>query len=405
MDNQPIKLAALSNLGRVTKSNLVIEAHYKLSINEQKFILLMTSKIQPEDTEFMLYKFNAQEIINALGLEKHKGAHGTIREIISSLMHKELRIKVADSFLLSTWVSSVEYFNDGTIEFEFSQKLKPYLLQLNRDFTTYKIRNVLKLRSTFSLRIYEFLKQYEKLGKRVIPLIQLREMLGIGAEEYRLYGDFKRKVLMVAKQEISQKTDITFYFNELKTSRQITHIEFIIQHNTAVKLMETGCRIEAASASTLSDRLAELVKRYPKSPLVEDLEAYFSKTSISEDEYLGALEYTLSKNPNSFFLYLNKVINNDYATPYIFEKAAATRKQSKLEKALEAISKSEDEKAQQEQKRMAEFKSYFSTLSQSEQEALLEEAKRQSPYMPKREELREIVLLEKARELCMAEIS
>ena len=267
MDNQPIKLAALSNLGRVTKSNLVIEAHYKLSINEQKFILLMTSKIQPEDTEFMLYKFNAQEIINALGLEKHKGAHGTIREIISSLMHKELRIKVADSFLLSTWVSSVEYFNDGTIEFEFSQKLKPYLLQLNRDFTTYKIRNVLKLRSTFSLRIYEFLKQYEKLGKRVIPLIQLREMLGIGAEEYRLYGDFKRKVLMVAKQEISQKTDITFYFNELKTSRQITHIEFIIQHNTAVKLMETGCRIEAASASTLSDRLAELVKRYPKSLL------------------------------------------------------------------------------------------------------------------------------------------
>lgn len=42
-------------------------------------------------------------------------------------------------------------------------------------------------------------------------------------------GYFKSKVLRVAPKEINQKTDIYFHFNEIKTGRKVTDLEFIVQ--------------------------------------------------------------------------------------------------------------------------------------------------------------------------------
>jgi hypothetical protein len=62
------------------------------------------------------------------------------------------------------WFSSIEYIpGKGIIEVEFSQKLKPYLLDLKEFFTIYKLEHVLPMRSAYSPRIYELLKEYENI--------------------------------------------------------------------------------------------------------------------------------------------------------------------------------------------------------------------------------------------------
>ena len=81
------------------------------------------------------------------------------------------------------------------------------------------------------MRIYELLKQYQKIGTRRIKIKDLREMLGIKPNEYKRYNDFKRFVLLPAKEELPDKTDIKFDFKEIKTSRKITDIEFNIYPN------------------------------------------------------------------------------------------------------------------------------------------------------------------------------
>ncbi len=111
--------------------------------------------------------------------------------------------------------------------------MKPFLLRLKERFTTYKLNNVMKLRSIYSIRIYELLKQYQSIGKRTITIESLRKMLGIEPDEYKTYNNLKRKVIMVAHKEVNEKTDICFDYKEIKLSRKVNEIEFIVQKKAA----------------------------------------------------------------------------------------------------------------------------------------------------------------------------
>ena len=49
----------------------------------------------------------------------------------------------------------------------------------------YQLENILSLSSFYAIRIYELLKQYEKIGKRGINIKELRGYLGIKEGEYK----------------------------------------------------------------------------------------------------------------------------------------------------------------------------------------------------------------------------
>jgi plasmid replication initiation protein len=215
----------------VTKSNDLIEASYRLTTNEQRIILMLAAKVQPEDEEFKRYKIEVTEFAEMLGL-KRTGLHSDIQNIVKSLMTKPLRIKKKNSTLDMTWLASAEYFvGQGYVELEFSPKLKTYLLQLKERFTTYRLHNVMQLRSVYSIRIYELLKQYSKVGTRLFELDDLKYTLGIEEGEYEKYGHFKSKVLKVAQKELNEKTDIEFDFVEIKDGRKVAKINFVIRKN------------------------------------------------------------------------------------------------------------------------------------------------------------------------------
>lgn len=212
---------------KITKSNSFIEARYKLSLAEQRLVLSVISQIEPEDEEFNTYSINVSDFVELAGV-RNKNAYGQMKKITDSLQTKLIIINKGDSELRATWFSTAEYFKGkGYVEVEISPKLKPYLLKLKERFTTYKLKTVMQLKSIYSIRIYELLKQYEKIGKRVFVVDELKEKLGV-ERKYKLYGDFKKKILQVAEKELAEKTDIYFSFKEIKEGRKVTFIEFSI---------------------------------------------------------------------------------------------------------------------------------------------------------------------------------
>ena len=215
----------LNNL--VTKSNKLIEANYKLGVVEQKIILYLASNIQPNDSDFKTYTLSIKEFTNLLGLKGHP-KYKELRQITKELMQKVFEIRINKKVIQVSWLSYVAYNEtEGTIDLRFDPFLRPYLLQLKKEFTSYKLENVVKLKSSYSIRIYELLKQYEKFHERTFLLNDLRSMLG--AEDiYPAYGNFKQRVLMPAQKELKKKTDISFEIEEIKVGRRVKKVCFRI---------------------------------------------------------------------------------------------------------------------------------------------------------------------------------
>lgn len=211
----------------VTKSNMLIEANYKLGVVEQKIILCLASNIHPKDSDFKTYTLPIKEFHKLLGL-KGSPKYSELRQITKELMQKVFEVRINKKIIQVAWLSYVAYNeSEGTIDVRFDPFLRPYLLQLKREFTSYKLENVVKLKSSYAIRIYELLKQYEKLQERTILLADLRKMLG--AEDiYPAYGNFKQRVLIPAQKELKKKTDINFEIEEIKVGKKVDKVKFVI---------------------------------------------------------------------------------------------------------------------------------------------------------------------------------
>lgn len=214
-----------SNL--VTKSNMLIEANYKLGVVEQKIILCLASNIHPKDSDFKTYTLPIKEFNKLLGL-KGSPKYSELRQITKELMQKVFEVRIDKKVIQVSWLSYVAYNeSEGMIDVRFDPFLRPYLLELKREFTSYKLENVVKLKSSYAIRIYELLKQYEKLQERTFLLADLRKMLG--AEDiYPAYGNFKQRVLIPAQKELKKKTDINFEIEEVKVGKRVDKVKFVI---------------------------------------------------------------------------------------------------------------------------------------------------------------------------------
>jgi len=214
----------------VVKSNDLIEARYDLTLTEQRIILYMASMIEPNDEDFKTYRITVSDFIAIIGVDD-KSAYNQVRQVTESLISNVLRIykPETNSYLSIAWLSSSHYFvGEGYVELRFDPGLKPYLLQMKARFTSYKLTAVARLNSSHSIRIYEILKQYQKIGVRTFKVEELRKILGVADSEYKLYADFKRRVILTAQSELAKSTDLSFTFRELKTGRKVTGIEFTI---------------------------------------------------------------------------------------------------------------------------------------------------------------------------------
>ncbi|MFT9846229.1 replication initiation protein [Aneurinibacillus sp. REN35] len=263
----------------VTKSNELIEASYRLTTNEQRIILMLAAKVQPDDEEFKRYRIEVAEFVELLGL-KRTGAHNDIQDILKNLMKKSFGIKKEKSILYMPWLASAEYFiGQGYMELEFSPKLKPYLLQLKERFTTYRLHDVMQLRSVYSIRIYELLKQYAQIGTRTFDVEDLKFTLGIERNEYEKYGHFKSRVLKVAQKELDEKTDIFFDMEEIKAGRKVAKICFIIhkkkthkQEESTMLKNELGLIARLREFGLTDIQIDRAIKTYEESYIIENLQ-------------------------------------------------------------------------------------------------------------------------------------
>lgn len=247
----------------IVKSNDLVEARYRLSLQESRVVLWLLTQIRPEDEEFKTHQLKILEFSKLLQVDP-KNRYIELAKITKRLMQRVMQIREVEKkrLIQVAWLSSAIYEEDrGIVSLKFDPVLKPYLLQLKECFTKINITDTLKFKSVYTVRIFELLLQYESIGVRKTPLEELRAYCGVGEDEYALYADLKRKVINRAKNEINAKTEYEVDYREIKESRRVAAISWTFKKKTHFeKAQEEKTAIiqkELRSANAIIEQLLE----------------------------------------------------------------------------------------------------------------------------------------------------
>lgn len=305
----------------ITKANALIEANYRLSLTEQRIILLMASMVEPEDEDFKRYQIYVKDYMRIVGVERPTLYRDMVK-MIDDLMRAIVAIRLSDEEILHThWIQNqVIKIGGGCVDVTFDPELKPFLLHLKERFTTYRLENIIRLKSVYSIRIYELLKQYQGLGSRRITIEDLRKMLGIEPKEYPLYGNFKAKVLSVAYQEINEKTDIRFSFKEIKQGRKVYELEFTIENKPEEPKPDNAPRRKDRSRVRAEEQKVKQAEERQRDERREKIQAYISSLSTDELAELTREAEKLARAEGGAF-FRNRDIPGPTLEGYMFEIA------------------------------------------------------------------------------------
>ena len=300
----------------IVKSNDIVEASYRLTLQEQKIILYMASQIKKEDENFKPINLNISDFKNLLEI-KNNSQYKEIQNITKKLRKRDLIIKQNKTTLQTGWISSAKYFHGkGYVELRFDPNLKPYLLQLKDRFTKYYLKHVIQMDHSYSIRFYELLKQYESIGYRYFELNELMNTLGIEQDEYKLYADFKKRIIKPVKVEFDKKyhneeLDITFEFEEYKKVRKVIGLRFDILKPPYQKLPKpqpNTPKEKSPDSELLNDLLEMKVSKRQANSLIKKYAPDIIQRNIELTKNRAANE--MIDNVPAFLI---QAIKNDYA--------------------------------------------------------------------------------------------
>ena len=212
----------------------------------------MCTLIDPNDIDFKEYRVYFKDLLCIAEVKKTGPVYDRILEAATKLLKREITIQmkneVGEARILKTYlVTGVERAlkenrtENGYIVLNFHPKLKPYLLELKRDFTKFDIRNYKFLHSGTITRLYQLLKSYYDRRRRdpQFELDELKQMLGV-AKKYNLYANFRIKVLDEAQRKLAAGTDIKFRYEEVKNRNRVAGILFHIAVNEGGEFVKWG---------------------------------------------------------------------------------------------------------------------------------------------------------------------
>lgn len=235
----------MKNRNIVKQDFKLVNAKYKLDTFEIKFILTALAQIDADDVEFKEYEIKVSELESKLQAELNETR---LKQFAKRLMSKPLEVPTDSGWIVFNWFSKIQYFSkDSKFVVKIDDDLKPYLIELKERFIKYNLSYILPLSSNYSIRIYQLLKEYEKLKIRTFSLTELQDLLQV-PPSLKIYNRFKEKVLLVAQKELFENCDIFFDYEEKKERKKVTDIIFRINANVKKKVDKNPALFECETS-------------------------------------------------------------------------------------------------------------------------------------------------------------
>lgn len=294
------------------KSNFLITSKYKSSILENKILSIALANADDihEESEGLVYEIAVSDLKRKMNISKSYGSfYDKLDDAAKSMTGRTIgtsnkKNRTFDYISVVTRATS----KDGIFRIIFNPALKENIIDIKDKFTVLKLSTMLSFKSSYSLRLYELLKdelqeikwQQDRdamtLGKKntyrqenffkyetSIGLAELKLEMGVVNAEldkvkrvlqgknpdyekavasspeqiFKSWSDFRRRVLEKATEEINEKTDLHVDFEADKAGRggKVVGVTFIITDSKSYK--NSNAKVKPVATDVFMDDLGE----------------------------------------------------------------------------------------------------------------------------------------------------
>jgi plasmid replication initiation protein len=226
----------------IKKRNVLNELRANsMTLQQLRFFSIYLSKINPDDpgsrkVRFPIADFRAIMDLGRINIEYMK-------EVTNGLLSKVVNVPnehggYSGFQLFKKCRVDTDEFGEWYIEIDAHDEALPLMFEFKNKYFTYRLWNALQLKSSNQIRMYEILKQYEKIGYRILSIEELRTLIGIKKGEYVRFNNFNMRVLIPCQQALEENTDIKFTYEPYGAKGpggKVLSLKFTIEKNTKHK--------------------------------------------------------------------------------------------------------------------------------------------------------------------------
>jgi len=225
------------SLVKVSKSNYLIEASYNLTLQEQRLILACLSKIDSRNEASKNVSISALDYSEMMQIDI-KNAHRELYKSAEKLYDRSIIVSDPDKTEEFRWIQKKAFYHkgEGRVTFTWSDDVLIYISQLKRRFTTYRLSDVARINSSYGIRLYELLMQFNATKDRRINLIDFKSLFNL-EKKYPLFRDLNKWVIKPAVKEINKSSNLVVYYSTIKKGKNVIALHFDFQENKQLSMV------------------------------------------------------------------------------------------------------------------------------------------------------------------------
>lgn len=238
MITQKNEVIMISENSLVRYKNSLNKASYDLDAFELRIILAAVAQLPPGKlASDCLLTVEASDL-EMIGVDP-KNAYSALKKATKSLFNRYIAWEYFDEDgrkeeVNTRWLQEVAYLDQaGRLKLQFSNRVAKHLDRLLPNITQFAYLDLHSLSSSYAIRLYQQLAQFQHSQKYFVSVDELRTLLALG-DKYPQYGIFKKKVLDVAIKQINEAPFTAFKVRMsdkergCKDSRKVVKLHFYI---------------------------------------------------------------------------------------------------------------------------------------------------------------------------------
>jgi plasmid replication initiation protein len=212
------------------KSRWLVEASYKLTLQEQRFMLCCVAKVNPQADMPKSITIHSEDFYGQFPDMGRENSERELKKAVDRLWQRSIIVKDPNQTDEFRWIHKrVKYHKgEGRVTVSFSEDIAKYLTQLSGQFAKVTLNNISGLKSVYSIRIYELLQQFIKAGNRLITVEDFRFLLDLG-DAYPQFKSLNRALIQPSLKEINLKSNLKVVVQQVKKGRSIHALHFIFK--------------------------------------------------------------------------------------------------------------------------------------------------------------------------------